>query len=154
MTRTLARSFLALSLLATACAHAQKPGVTSPVAGNDNPPVAPDRTIRFAPIVITSSKADADMSTMNDEELFAIGQNAMAAGDNKKALQHFERLADYHQESKHRPAALHFAGLMLERMKDYTGALGRFKGGDDGLWQDYGRRGSAVQGRRRVLLPR
>jgi tetratricopeptide (TPR) repeat protein len=114
----------------SACAHAPKP-VTSPVARADQPPekppLSPDRTIQLPPVIITSSKADADMSTMNDEELFAIGQNAMAAGDNKKALMHFERLADFHPASKHRPAALHFAGLMLERMKDYAGALGRFK---------------------------
>ena len=76
--------------------------------------------------MVTVTPEDVKLGELNEEELFAIGKNAMAAGDNQKALTHFEYLADTHLDSKHRPAALHLAGLMHERMKEFSKALERF----------------------------
>jgi tetratricopeptide (TPR) repeat protein len=91
------------------------------------PLTAPDRTVRFEEVEIRGGpKEQIQISDLNDEELFAIGKAALAAGDNAKAALHFERLADFHPDSPRRVEALHLAGLMLERMRDYAGALGRF----------------------------
>jgi tetratricopeptide (TPR) repeat protein len=124
MTRLPLQPLWAISLLALACAHARIGPVVS-----DRPETHPpkeDRVIRFLPILVHVTPADVALSELNDEELFAIGQNAMAAGDNQKALTHFEYLIETHPDSKHRSASLNFAGLMHERMKDYTKALDRF----------------------------
>ena len=130
MTRRLA--LFALAALATACVHR----VPTPVVLALPPPrprpttaralTAPDRTIHFAPIEIKSSPASMAVDSLNDEELFAIGTAAMASGDNAKAVLHFERLADFFPASKHRPKALYDSGLLLEKMKDFAGAVGRF----------------------------
>jgi tetratricopeptide (TPR) repeat protein len=98
------------------------------VAANKPPPplTRPDRTIQFEPIVITATREQVEISALNDAELYAIGQAAMGGGDNAKAVLHFERLADYFPSSRYRPEALYKAGLLLERMKDYAGALSRF----------------------------
>lgn len=102
-----------------------------PRAAAEPAPVDPnltpaDRTIRMDPVVIKASPAQVAISDLNDEELFAIGTAAAAAHDDTKAALHFERLADYFPASPRRPAALHRAGLALERMKDHAGALGRY----------------------------
>lgn len=122
-----------LLLTAAACAHrattpdarvTQRP-VTVP--HSEDPLLAPDRTMRFEQVEIRGGPAEQiAISDLNDEELFAIGKAAMAAGDNAKAALHWERLADFFPESPRRVEALHGAGLMLERMRDYAGALARF----------------------------
>lgn len=86
----------------------------------------PDRTLYFEPVEIRSSPEQVAISELNDAELWAIGNAAWAAGDWAKAALHFERIADFHEASQHRPDALHQAGLALERMKDHAGALERF----------------------------
>lgn len=90
------------------------------------PNTPPDRTMYFEPVEIRSSPEQVAISSLNDAELWAIGQAAEATEDWTKAALHFERLADFHPNSDHRPHALHQAGLALERMKDYAGALERF----------------------------
>lgn len=90
------------------------------------PNTPPDRTLYFEEVEIRSSPEQVALSTLNDAELWALGQAAWAAGDWAKATLHFERLADFHPGSVHRPDALHRAGLALERMKDHAGALERF----------------------------
>lgn len=91
-------------------------------------PVAtrPDRTIQFEPITIVGTPEGVALSSMNDAELYATGEAAMGGGDNVKAVMRFERLADFFPDSKYRPDALFKAGTLLERMHDYSGALGRF----------------------------
>lgn len=117
----------AILLCVTACVRrapvvvAEKPPPPSP------PPITkPDRTIRFEPVIIQPSRESVELSALDDTQLNAIGNTAMAAGDNAKAVIHFERLADFFPESTLRPVALYKAGLLLEKMKDYAGALSRF----------------------------
>lgn len=118
------RPLLAGVALLAAAGCTRRIETRSPV---EKPPVvAPDRTLRFDPIEIVGSPSPTPLDELNAEELFAIGVAAMEGGDNVKALQHFERLADFHTDSPHRPEALHRAGLMLERMRDFPGAVSRF----------------------------
>lgn len=90
------------------------------------PPTPVDRTLYFEPVEIRSSPEQVAISELNDAELWAIGNAAWAAGDWQKAALHFERLGDFHENSEHRPDALHRAGLALEKMRDHAGALSRF----------------------------
>ncbi len=110
----------------TTVATAEKPPPPPPIVAPSPAATAPDRTIRFEPITIIGTPTGVALSSMNDAELFATGEAAMGGGDNVKAVTHFERLADFFPTSKYRPEALFKAGKLLERMHDYTGALGRF----------------------------
>ena len=129
MTQVLRRPLFALVVLTgVACVHRVDPVVAEkPPAPPPPPPIMEvDRTMRFEPVVITASPEQVAISSLNDAELFAIGNAAMGGGDNAKACLHFERLADNFPKSGYRPEALFKAGQLLERMKDYAGALSRF----------------------------
>lgn len=83
--------------------------------------------IKFDPVVITpGSPEEMELASLNDEELFALGTSAYAAGDYAKAARCFERLADVYPQSKHFAAATYNAGLSLERTGKYAEALQRF----------------------------
>jgi tetratricopeptide (TPR) repeat protein len=115
---------VALATAAAGCVHHVE---TATAEKPPAPPLTkPDRTIYFEPVIIKGAPEQVAISSLNDAELYAIGQAAMGGGDNVKAALHFERLADFFPNSKYRPEALHKAGLLLERMKDYAGALSRF----------------------------
>ncbi len=93
--------------------------------------------LRFEEVTITG---DLELEKLNDEELFAGGSSAFAAGDFKQAARYFGRLADFHPQSKHRRAALYNAGLSHEKNKEWEEAYMRFseladarKGTDDSL---------------------
>ncbi len=116
--------FSGLSLLVTVMAVGCVHRVDTTIA--QKPLTRPDRTIVFEPVVITASREQVAISSLNDAELYAIGQASMGGGDNAKALLHFERLADFFPASKYRPEVLFKSGILLERMKDYAGALSRF----------------------------
>ncbi len=83
----------------------------------------PRQELRFDPVEVT---ADLELEKLNDEELFAGGTSAFAAGDFKQAARYFGRLVDFHPDSAHRLEALYNAGLAHERLKEWEEAYHRF----------------------------
>lgn len=98
-----------------ACATARAPGAPPP------------EEIRFDPAVVEATPLDLELSGKNDEELFALGTAAFAAGDFVRAAAAFGRLADLFPASRHHPAALYDAGLAHQRLGEWRPALGRFR---------------------------
>ncbi|HVE87263.1 MAG TPA: tetratricopeptide repeat protein [Myxococcales bacterium] len=86
-------------------------------------PRPPPTVVKFEPEVVTG---DLELEKLNDEELFAQGSSAYAANDWKQAARYFDRLADFHQDSKHRRSALYNAGLAHERLEAWDAARERF----------------------------
>lgn len=84
--------------------------------------------IRFAePAVVEATPLGVELAGKNDEELFALGSAAFAAGDFPRAAAAFGRLGDLFPESRHHPAALYDAGLALQRQGEWRPALERFR---------------------------
>jgi tetratricopeptide (TPR) repeat protein len=83
----------------------------------------PRQEIEFDPVEVT---ADLELEKLNDEELFAGGTSAFAAGDFKQAARYFGRLVDFHPQSTHRNEALYNAGLSHQRLKEWEEAYHRF----------------------------
>ena len=71
-------------------------------------------------------QGDLALARMNDEELFAAGSSAFAAGDARRAAACFERLVTSFPESPHLRQAHFSAGLALERLQDWDGARRHF----------------------------
>ena len=71
-------------------------------------------------------RADLALLRMNDEELFAAGSSAFAAGDPARAAACFERLVTAFPESPHRTRARFNAGLARERMEAWDAARQHF----------------------------
>jgi tetratricopeptide (TPR) repeat protein len=71
-------------------------------------------------------RGDLSLARMNDEELFAAGSSAFAAGDAKRAAACFERLVTMFPESPHLRQAHFNAGLALERLEDWDRARRHF----------------------------
>jgi tetratricopeptide (TPR) repeat protein len=86
-------------------------------------PKHPRQEIQFDPVEVT---ADLELEKLNDEELFAGGTSAFAAGDFKQAARYFGRLVDFHPDSAHRREALYNAGLSHQRLKEWDEAYHRF----------------------------
>jgi tetratricopeptide (TPR) repeat protein len=82
------------------------------------------RELQFEPVVITG---DLELEKLNDEELFASGSSAFAAGDYAQAARYFDRLVDFHPHSKHLRVAAYKAGLAHEKLSDWEKALTRFR---------------------------
>jgi tetratricopeptide (TPR) repeat protein len=103
------------------------------IAGCAGPrPVArapePAEPMTFEPMVITAGpREEVDLAALNDEELFALGTSAFAAGDHERSALCFGRLADVYERSPHRREALYNAGLALERLERWEVALERFR---------------------------
>jgi tetratricopeptide (TPR) repeat protein len=115
---------LLLLLVALACATARAPRAP---AGED--PAA--LTFREGDVV-TPAPLDAELAGKNDEELFAIGTAAYAAGDHARAAAAFERVADLFPASRHRATALYDAGLAERQLERWDRALERFRQLADG----------------------
>jgi TolA-binding protein len=81
--------------------------------------------VTFDEMVITG---DVELEGMNDEELFATGTSAYAGQDYRQAARYFNRLCDFHPNSKYLRQAQFNAGLSLEKLKRWEDALGRFVG--------------------------
>lgn len=75
------------------------------------------------PLIIT---ADAQLEGLNDEELFAAGESAFAARDYQNAARYFDRLVDFHPQSRHFRPATYNAGLAHEKNGQWEEALWRF----------------------------
>ncbi len=102
-------------LLLAACATARRPA-------------SPPEEIRFAePAVVEATPLDLELAGKNDEELFAVGAAAAAAGDQARAAAAFDRLVDLFPGSGHRAAALSQAGLAHEHLAQWRPALERFR---------------------------
>jgi len=71
-------------------------------------------------------RADLALLRMNDEELFAAGSSAFAAGEVARAAACFERLVSAFPESAHRVRARFNAGLARERMEEWEQARAHF----------------------------
>jgi hypothetical protein len=67
------------------------------------------------------------LARMNDEELFAAGSSAFAAGDARRAAACFERLLVAFPASPHRLRAHFNAGLSLERLEEWDAARAHFQ---------------------------
>ncbi len=92
-----------------------------------NAPRPKAEVLHFDPVEVTpSSKEELELANLNDEELFALGTSAYAAGDMEKAARCFSRLADVYPESPHRRNALYNAGLSYEKLGRFEEALDRF----------------------------
>jgi tetratricopeptide (TPR) repeat protein len=77
--------------------------------------------------VVESGREDLELAGKNDEELFAVGTAAYAAGDHRRAAAAFARLADLFPRSPRLPTALFDAGLAYERTSEWRLALERFR---------------------------
>ncbi len=84
---------------------------------------APRQEVQFDAVTVTG---DLELSSLNDEELFAGGTSAFAAEDFKQAARYFGRLVDFFPYSRHRRAALYNAGLAHERLEQWEEAWLRF----------------------------
>jgi tetratricopeptide (TPR) repeat protein len=71
-------------------------------------------------------RADLALSKMNDEELFAAGSSAFAAGDPARAAACFERLVAAYPQSTHWRRAQFNAGLAQERLEAWDTARQHF----------------------------
>jgi tetratricopeptide (TPR) repeat protein len=70
--------------------------------------------------------ADLELAGKNDEELFAIGQAALAAREFERAAAAFDRLVDLHPGSRREAQALSGGGVAHERLGQWGLALERF----------------------------
>lgn len=99
--------------------------------------------LSFPPEEITATPLDRELARKNEAELWAVGEAALAGGDDVRAAAAFGRLADTFPASpRAAPAALR-AGLALQRAGDPRGALGRFRAaaaaeGAEGLAASFG----------------
>jgi hypothetical protein len=124
------RSLALAALVHAACAgprRAAEPGVAQPggSATIGAPPAA--RVEVQQPEAVVVGREDLELASRNDEELFAIGQAASAAGDDARALNAFSRVADLFPSSRHHAAALFDAGLSAQRLGEWRLALERFR---------------------------
>ncbi len=88
---------------------------------------APQKIAFEQPLVVEATQADLDLAAKNDEELFAIGSAAHAAGDYARSARAFARIADLFPTSRHRAAALFDAGLAYRSLGEWRLALERFR---------------------------
>ncbi len=107
---------LALAAAVAACAAPRRAA----------PPV-PERIEFTDPLVVEATRLDVELSGKNDEELFAVGTAAFAAGELRRAAAAFARVADLFPDSPHRAAAFFNAGLSYERLEEWRLALERFR---------------------------
>ena len=105
-----ARALLPLLLVLAGCA------TTHPAAPRPEPIAMPGQEVHV----------DLALLKMNDEELFAAGSSAFAAGDLARAATCFERLASAFPDSPHHRQALFNAGLAQERLEAWDSARQAF----------------------------
>ena len=112
---------LAVALSLQACAGPRG-------AATDGAPAPGPQEVRFERgTVVEVGPSDLELAGRNDEELFALGTAAYAAGDWRRAADAFGRVADLHPASRHHAAALFDAGLAHERLEEWRLALERFR---------------------------
>ena len=92
-------------------------------AGREAPPAPVRQEVQFEPVTVTG---DPELATLNDEELWAGGTSAFAAGDFARAARYFDRLVDFHPKSPHRREAFYQAGMAHERLEEWGEAEMRF----------------------------
>jgi tetratricopeptide (TPR) repeat protein len=118
---------LAASLAACAGPRGTSPGASPGAPAGVAAPAGAEQ-VRFSEgSVVVVTPADLELAGKNDEELFAIGTAAYAAGDFRRAAAAFGRLADLYPSSRHHATALFDAGLAWERLGEWRPALERFR---------------------------
>lgn len=85
----------------------------------------PRELIEFDPVLITGRVDAAEIASLNEEELFALGTSSFAAKDFGKAEACFSRLADEFPRSRKAPRAAFNAGLSLMRLGRFGDAAAR-----------------------------
>jgi tetratricopeptide (TPR) repeat protein len=83
--------------------------------------------LAYEPQHIEVGPVDLELAGKNDEELFAIGQAALAAQAFERASTAFDRLVALHPGSRRVDAALYQGGLAEERLERWGPALERFR---------------------------
>jgi tetratricopeptide (TPR) repeat protein len=91
-----------------------------------HPPATPTQ-VAFEPQQIEVGPVDLELAGKNEEELFAIGQAALAAKDFERAAAAFDRLVDLHPGSRREAAALRASGVAHEQLAQWRLALERFR---------------------------
>jgi tetratricopeptide (TPR) repeat protein len=85
------------------------------------------KTLVFPPVtIVAGSAAERELSSLNDQELFAKGKAAFAASDYKLAAACFTRGADLYPQSPLHAALEYNAGLALMQLQEWGQALERF----------------------------
>jgi tetratricopeptide (TPR) repeat protein len=88
------------------------------------PPPPPRQEVRIEqPLEV---KGDLELMNLNDEELFATGSSAFAAGEYQKAARYFDRILEFHPQSPHRRQAMFNSGLAHEKLEQWSEAHARF----------------------------
>ncbi|MFL5318490.1 MAG: tetratricopeptide repeat protein [Myxococcaceae bacterium] len=106
------RAVMLLAALATGC-------VTTRGAQKDQV----KEELHFDAVTIT---ADMELEKLNDEELMAKGEAAYGAEDYRQAARYFDRVCDFHPDSKRRTDALYNSGLSHRSLQQWEEALQRF----------------------------
>src|SRR5512138_3757827 len=121
------RLLLPLLLVATACATVHPAPAPEAIAPPPAPAAPKPPEIVYEPEVVEATTLDQELSTRNDEELFAIGTAAYGAGDYRRAGAAFARIVDVHAQSGHAATALFNAGLAYQKLEEWRLALERFR---------------------------
>jgi tetratricopeptide (TPR) repeat protein len=100
---------LLLAALAAGCATSRPRGLTM------------DET------VVEVNREDLELSRLNDEELFACGAAAYQAGQHRRAVKCFTRLADLFPDSPRAWSAAYNAGVAYEALGDFANAALRYE---------------------------
>jgi tetratricopeptide (TPR) repeat protein len=91
-------------------------------------PKPPVQVMVFPPVTIVAGPAaDQELWTLNDQELFAKGKAAFAAGNFLSATRYFDRGSDAFPQSPLHAGLTYNAGLAHLQLHDWAPALDRFK---------------------------
>lgn len=118
------RLSLAFAGALCACAGGTRSGPLHPGTTGAGLPRA---EIRFPPETVVATPLDLELSSKNDEELFAVGTAAFGARDFPRAAAAFARIFDVFPSSAHAATALFNAGLAYEKTESFRLALERFR---------------------------
>lgn len=77
--------------------------------------------------LVEVDREDLELSRLNDEELFACGAAAYQAGQHRRAIKCFGRLADLFPHSPRAWDAAYNAGVAHEALGDWAGAVLRYE---------------------------
>jgi tetratricopeptide (TPR) repeat protein len=113
---------LAAGCATSGAARSAAPGPAVAATPAERPP-----DIVFEPEEVHVTALDLALADKNDEELFAVGTAAYAAGDFPRAAAAFARIVDRFPGSRHEAAALFNAGLAYERLESWRLGLERFR---------------------------
>jgi tetratricopeptide (TPR) repeat protein len=124
---TLRPAFPLLALLAGCATAGSRPATSCPTCAEAGATTAGQAHLAYEPQQVVVTPADLELVGKNDEELFAIGQAAFAAGEFERAASAYDRVVLLHPGSRRLAAALHDGGIAHERLEQWRVALERFQ---------------------------